>query len=52
MIIAAYQDSEERVTLVALSYLDTVRNAIRTRISRFTKTEIAELCPSMSTPSV
>ena len=40
------------MTLVAPSSLDTVRNAVRTRIGRFTKTEIAELCSSMSTPSV
>ena len=51
-IIAAYRDFEERVTLVATSSFDTVRNAVRTRIGKFTKTEIAELCPSMSTPSV
>ena len=51
-IIAAYRDFEERATLVSPSSLDTVRNAVRMRIGRFTKTEIAELCPSMSTPSV
>ena len=50
-IIAAYRDFEESVTLVP-SFLDTFRNAVRTRIGRLTKTEIAELCPSMSTPSV
>ena len=51
-IIAAYRDFEERMTIVAPSSINTVRNAVRTRIGKFTKTEIAELCPSMSTPSV
>lgn len=51
-IIAAYRDFEERMELVASSPLDTVRNAVRTRIGRFTKAEIAEICTSMSAASV
>ncbi len=51
-IVAAYRDFEERMELVAPSPLDTVRNAIRTRIGRFTKAEIAGLCTSMSAASV
>ena len=51
-IIAAYRDFEERMELVASSPLDTVRNAVKTRIGRFTKAEIAGLCTSMSAASV
>lgn len=51
-IVAAYRDFEERMELVAPSPLDTVRNAIRTRIGKFTKSEIAGLCTSMSAASV
>lgn len=51
-IIAAYRDFEDRITLIAPSPLDTVRNAIKTRIGKFTKSEIAGLCTSMSSASV
>ena len=51
-IIAAYRDFEERMELVATSPLDTVRNAVKTRIGKFTKAEIAELVTSMSATSV
>ena len=37
--------------LVASSPLDTVRNAVKTRIGKFTKSEIAGLCTSMSAAS-
>lgn len=51
-IIAAYRDFEERMELVSASPLETVRNAVKTRIGRFTKAEIAELVTSMSAVSV
>lgn len=51
-IIAAYRDFEERMELVAQSPLDTVRNAVKTRIGKFTKSDIADLCTSMSASSV
>ena len=51
-IIAAYRDFEERMELVASSPLDTVRNAVKTRIGKFTKAEIVELVTSMSATSV
>ena len=51
-IIAAYRDFEERMELVAVSPLDTVRNAVKTKIGKFTKAEIAELVTSMSVTSV
>ena len=51
-IIAAYRSFEERMEIVAPSPLDTVRNAVKTRIGKFTKSEIAGLCTSMSAASV
>ena len=51
-IIAAYRDFEERMELVAASPLETVRNAVRTQIGKFTKSDIADLCTSMSASSV
>lgn len=51
-IIAAYRDFEERMELVSPSPLQTVRNAVKTKIGRFTKSDIAELITSMSTASV
>ena len=38
--------------LVAPSPLDTVRNAVKTKIGKFTKADIAELVTSMSATSV
>ena len=51
-LIAAYRNFEERMQLVSVSPLDTVRNAVKTQIGRFTKNEVAELVPSMSNSSV
>ena len=51
-IIAAYRDFEERMELVAPFPLDTVRRAVKTKIGKFTKTEIAGLCTGMSAVSV
>ncbi len=51
-IVAAYRDFEDRMELVAPSPLDTVRNAVKTRIGKFSKSEIAGLCTSMSAASV
>ena len=51
-IVAAYRDFDERMALVSPLPLDTVRNAVKTRIGKFTKSEIAELVTSMSATSV
>jgi len=51
-IIASYRDFEERMALISPSPLDTVRNAVKTRIGKFTKSEIAELVTNMSATSV
>ena len=53
-ILAAYRDFEERFALVEIkrSALDTVRLATRSKIGRFTKQDVRELCPSLSVSSV
>ena len=51
-IIAAYRDFSDRMDILDGSSLDTVRNAVRAQIGKFTKTQIAELCTSMSRPTV
>jgi Fic family protein len=53
-IISAYRDFEERVEIVAdkNSAIEIVTKAIATRIGKFTKTDIAALCPSISASSV
>ena len=53
-ILSAYRDFGERFALVEekLSALDTVRRACLNKISRFTKQDIRELCPSLSLSSV
>lgn len=35
-----------------LAAIDIVRNAIKTRIGKFTKSEILELCPTLGSSSV
>ena len=53
-ILAAYKDFEERFALVEtkLSALETVRHAVASKVGRFTKQDIRELCPSLSVSSV
>ena len=53
-ILSAYRDFDERFALVEekLSALDTVRRACLNKISRFTKQDIRELCPSLSLSSI
>lgn len=53
-ILAAYKDFEERFSIVEtkLSATDMVRKAVETRIGKFTKQDIYELCPSISISSV
>ena len=53
-ILSAYRDFGERFALVEekLSALDTVRRACLNKISRFTKQDIRELCPSLSLSSI
>lgn len=53
-ILAAYKDFEDRFSLVETkkSALETVRLATQNKIGRFTKQDILELCPAISTSSV
>lgn len=53
-ILAAYKDFDERFSLVEEKRpaLETVRLATLTKIGRFTKQDIRELCPSLSISSI
>lgn len=53
-ILAAYKDFEERFALIGenLSALEMVRRATMQKIGRFTKSDIKELCPSLSVSSI
>ena len=53
-ILSAYKDFEERFKLVEekLPALEVVRKATLTKVGRFTKQDIRELCPSLSISSV
>ena len=53
-IVSAYRDFEDRMEIVGekTSAIDIVRKAVAQRIGKFTKTEILELCPSISASSV
>ena len=53
-IISAYRDFEERVEIVSskASAIEMVMKAISIIIGKFTKSQIAELCPSLSVKSI
>ena len=53
-IAAAYRDFEERVNMVGkkMSARDMVEKAIRSKIGKFTKNDIMELCPEIGRGSV
>lgn len=53
-ILAAYREFEERVMLVdeKLPSIETVRRAVYNKIGKFTKSEVMELCPTLSKASV
>ena len=54
IILAAYRDFEERVNMVGkkMSAKDMVVKAIRSKIGKFTKNDIMELCPEIGRGSV
>lgn len=54
VILAAYRDFEERVTLVEgkTSAIDLVKNAVNNTIGKFTKSDIMELVPSIGKTSI
>lgn len=53
-ILAAYKDFEDRAALVEakLPVLEMVRRASRSKIGRFNKQDIRELCPTISDSSI
>ena len=54
IIVAAYRDFEERVNMLGkkVSARDMVEKAIRSKIGKFTKNDIMELCPEIGRGSV
>ena len=54
IIISAYRDFEERFAIVEekLPAIDMVRKAAQSKIGKFTKQDIRELCPALSISSV
>ena len=51
-IISAYRDFEDRMEIISPSSEDTVRKAVESRIGKFTKRAITELCPNISASTV
>ena len=51
-IISAYRDFEDRMEIISPSSEDTVRKAVESRIGKFAKREIIELCPNISAATV
>lgn len=53
-VLAAYKDFEDRFALVGIkrTALETVRMASQSKIGRFTKQDIRELCPSLSLSAI
>ena len=51
-IIAAYRDFDDRIQIVSPTSLDTVKNAIESKLGKFTKKDILDLCPSLSASTV
>ncbi len=54
ILLAAYRDFEARFSLLEpkLSALETVRKAAQSQPGRFTKQQLAELCPALSVSSL
>lgn len=53
-ILSAYRDFEERIEIVSekSSAIDIVRAAVQIKIGKFKKSEIVELCPSLSASAI
>lgn len=51
-IISAYRDFEDRMEILAPLPEDTVRRAVESKIGKFTKREIVELCSNISASTV
>lgn len=53
-IISAYRDFDDRMEIVSekLPALEMVKKAVQSRIAKFTKQDIKELCPSLSISAI
>ena len=53
-ILAAYRDFDERINLISekLPAIEMVRRAAYSKIGKFTKTDMMELCPSIGKTSI
>lgn len=53
-ILAAYRDFEERIDIVGhkMSALEMVEKAVKSKLGKFTKSDIMELCPEIGRGSV
>lgn len=51
-IISAYRDFEDRINILSESSLETVKNAVQSKIGKFTKRDITDICPSISASTV
>lgn len=51
-IIAAYRDFDDRLQIISITSLETVKNAIKGKLGKFTKKDILGLCPSLSASTV
>lgn len=51
-ILSAYRDFEDRMEILSPKSSDTVYKAVKSKIGKFTKREIVELCPNMSASTV
>ena len=51
-VIGAYRDFGDRMEILSPSSGDTVRKAVESKIGKFTKREIVELCPNLSASTV
>ena len=54
IILAAYKDFEDRFSIVEVKMpaVDMVRKAVQSKIGRFNKQDIRELCPALSISSI
>ena len=54
IVLSAYRDLDERIALIdkKLTPAEMVEKAVETKIGKFTKSDIMELCPSISKASV
>lgn len=51
-IVSAYRDLDDRLKIASPTAAETVRKAVDSRIGKFTKKEILEICSSLSASSV